>query len=93
MRQHGYTQHRMWRKLHIGMDVKSKEIVLQELTDNHIGENKLFETLLEQYKDGYTRVGGDKGYDSFACHETIGKHGAISAVEPQRKSKERQILA
>lgn len=92
VRQHGYSKHRMWRKLHIGIDVKSKEIVMRELTDNHIGENKLFDTLLDHYPDGYTHIGGDKAYDSFTCHESIGKRGARSAVLPQKKAKIRKYL-
>lgn len=90
VRQHGYTKHRMWRKLHIGIDVKSQQIVMMELTDNHVGENKKLKGLLEQYSDGYTTVGGDKGYDSFDCHEQVGKYGAVSAINIQTDAKERQ---
>jgi Transposase DDE domain len=90
VRQQGYSKHRMWRKLHIGIDTKSKEILMMELTDNHIGENKLFEPLLDQYAGGYTTIGADKGYDSYACHETVGKRGAKSAILVQRKARVRR---
>lgn len=90
VRQHGYTKHRMWRKLHIGIDVETQEITMMELTDNHIGENKLFTPLLNQYADGFTTIGGDKGYDSFECHEEVGRRGAESAILLQRKSKVRK---
>lgn len=93
VRQHGYIKHRMWRKLHIGIDVKSQQIVMMELTDNKIGENKKFAELLSQYKDGYETVGGDKGYDSYACHEEIGKYGAVSAINIQGAAKERKKLS
>lgn len=90
VRQHGYSKRRMWRKLHVGIDVESKEFVMIELTDNHIGENKLLEPLLDQYKDQLIKVGGDKAYDSYECHETIGKRGAESAILLQRKAKVRR---
>jgi|SRR3990172_11444153 len=90
VRQHGYTKHRMWRKLHIGIDVKSQQIVMMELTDNKVGENKKLKGLLEQYSDGFTTVGGDKGYDSFDCHEQVGSYGAVSAINIQTDAKERQ---
>jgi hypothetical protein len=90
VRQHGYTKRRMWRKLHIGIDVKTQEVVMMELTDNRIGENKLFRPLLEQYADGYSTIGGDKGYDSFDCHEAVGSYEATSAILLQRKSKIRE---
>lgn len=92
VRQHGYTKHRMWRKLHIGIDVKTQEIVMMELSENNIGENKLLNPLLNQYEDGFTTIGADKGYDSFACHEEAGNRGATSAILLQRKSKIRKRL-
>ena len=92
VRQHGYTKHRMWRKLHVGVDVISKEFVMVELTDNRIGESKMLEALLEQYKGELSVVSADKGYDSYACHELVGKRGAISAILPQKKAKVRKSL-
>jgi hypothetical protein len=90
VRQHGYSKHRMWRKLHVGIDVESKEFVMMELTDNHIGESKLLKPLLAQYTDDLLKVGGDKGYDSYECHETIGNRGAVSAILLQKKAKIRR---
>src|SRR4029079_9768183 len=90
VRQHGYSKHRMWRKLHVGVDVESKEFVMMELTDNHIGESKLLKPLLAQYTDDLLKVGGDKGYDSYECHEIIGNRGATSAILLQRKAKIRK---
>jgi hypothetical protein len=92
VRQHGYTKRRMWRKLHIGVDVESQEIIMMELTDNKVGENKKLEGLLNQYKGGYSNVGGDKGYDSFECHELVGNYGAVSSINIQEDAKERQKL-
>lgn len=92
VRQHGYTKHRMWRKLHIGIDVETQEIVMMELTDNKVGENKKFPGLLEQYKGGYSKIGGDKGYDSYDCHEQVGHYGAVSAINIQEDAKERKKL-
>lgn len=90
VRQHGYSKHRMWRKLHVGIDVASKEFVMFKLTDNHIGESKLLKPLLNQYQDQLLKVGGDKGYDSYACHETVRDYGAESAIMLQRKAKIRK---
>jgi hypothetical protein len=90
VRQHGYTKHRMWRKLHIGIDVATQQIVMMELTDNTIGENKKLRGLLDQYADGYTKIGGDKGYDSYDCHEQVGKYDAVSAINIQEDAKERK---
>jgi hypothetical protein len=90
VRQHGYTKRRMWRKLHIGIDVVTQQIVMMELTDNNIAENKKLKGLLDQYKEGYEKIGGDKGYDSYDCHEQVGKYGAISAINVREDAKERK---
>lgn len=90
VRQHGYSKHRMWRKLHVGIDVASKEFVMVELTDNHVGESKLLRPLLDQYTGPLIKVGGDKGYDSYDCHETVGRRGAKSAILLQKKARIRK---
>jgi len=90
VRQHGYSKHRMWRKLHIGIDVASQQVVMMALTDNGIGENKLLRPLLNQYTKGYTTIGGDKGYDAYDSHEEVKRRGATSAIMIQRQSKIRQ---
>lgn len=92
VRQHGHTKRRMWRKLHVGIDVKTRQFVMQELTDNHIGENKKLKTLLDQYEGPIDKLGGDKGYDSYDCHEQVGHRGAKSAILLQNKAKERKKL-
>lgn len=90
VRQHGYTKHRMWRKFHAGIDVDTKQFVMMELTDNHVGENKKLHHLLSQYSGPISRVGADKGYDSYECHEIVGALGAESAILLQRRAKIRR---
>jgi hypothetical protein len=90
VRQQGWSKRRMWRKLHIGIDVASQEIVMMELTDNRIGENKLLKPLLDQYPDGYDSIGGDTGYDSYENHEEVGRRGATSKILVQNQAKERE---
>jgi IS5 family transposase len=48
VRQHGYSQHRTWRKLHIGADESSGEIVAAVVTTNNVGDAQVVEDLLEQ---------------------------------------------
>src|SRR4029079_1429340 len=56
VRVHGYSKHRMWTKVHIGIDVETQQIIMMELTDNRVGENKKMPDLLNQYKDGFTKI-------------------------------------
>jgi hypothetical protein len=90
VRMHGYTKRRKWRKLHLGIDVKTQQIVMMKLTENQVSDNKTLSPLLLQYKGGYTRIGGDKAYDSYGCHELVKKYNAVSAINLQETAKERR---
>ena len=91
VRQHGYLKRRTWKKLHIGIDAETQEVVMMELTRNPMPDNKMLAILLDQYPHGITKVGGDKGYDSYDCHEEVGSRGAVSAINIQRRSKVRRL--
>ena len=96
VRQHGFSKHRLWRKLHIGVDEKSQLIVTAELTGNDCGDDKRLPTLLERYKGAVRKVSADGAYDSHACYETIDKRGAIPLIPPQpnptHKQKQREAI-
>ncbi len=83
VRQHGWTKHRMWRKLHIGVDEKSQLIVSALLTENNCGDGKKLPELLDGYKGKINRVSADGAYDSHDCFEDIAKRGAAATIPPQ----------
>jgi len=87
VRQHGYSKRRTWRKFHIGVDVKSQEVVCAELTANDCGDDKLLPTLLNSYKGELSQVSADGAYDSHACYEEIVSRGARPTIPPQANSK------
>lgn len=96
VRQHGWTKHRMWRKLHIGIDEKTKLIVTALMTENNCGDDKKLSDLLNQYEGTYYQISADGAYDSHDCFDNITKRGAIATIPPQSNSKhkpktERQI--
>ena len=45
---HGTTKRRAWRKLHIGIDADSGEIVASDLTDKDVDDASHVEPLLDQ---------------------------------------------
>lgn len=47
VRQHGYTKRRTWRKLHIGADETTGEIVAAVVTTNNVADSQVLEDLLE----------------------------------------------
>jgi IS5 family transposase len=97
VRQHGYDKRRTWRKLHIGIDEKSKLIVTALLTENNCGDDKKLPELLTQYEGKIYQVSADGAYDSHVCFNEIAKRGATATIPPQANSKhkpktEKQIL-
>lgn len=97
VRQHGWTKHRMWRKLHIGVDEASQLIVSALLTENNCGDGKKLPELLDCYKGKIRQVSADGAYDSHDCFEDIAKRGAIATIPPQpnpqhKPKTEKQIV-
>ena len=88
-RQHGWTKHRMWRKLHIGVDEKSQLIVSALLTENNCGDGKKLPELLDGYRGKIKQVSADGAYDSHECFEDIAKRGAIATIPPQPNPRHR----
>jgi len=84
---HGQSKHRMWRKLHLGVDEATNEIIACELTTNHIGDNKVLDPLLGSYQGQIKRVSADKGYDGHEAFDTIVRYGADPVILTQRTAK------
>jgi len=87
VRQHGYTKRRTWRKLHIGADESTGEIVAAVVTTNNVADSQVLEDLLEQVADEIEQVSGDGSYDKRNCYEAIRQRQAKAAIPPQRNAK------
>lgn len=93
VRLHGKDKRRTWRKLHLGVDEATHEILAAELTLCSVGDGEMLPALLDQTEQGgvrITQVSGDGGYDSWACHDAIAARGAIATIPVRRGSKIRQ---
>ena len=83
VRQHGYTKRRTWRKLHLGIDEKTQEIVAGVMTTNDVHDGQVFEDLLDQVEEPIHQVSGDGAYDSFECYEQALEREATVAIPPR----------
>ena len=63
MRQHGWTQHRTWRKLHLGTDAETGEITAETLTEASVDDASQVRPMLQQTKGEVARLYGDGAYD------------------------------
>jgi IS5 family transposase len=87
VRQHGYTYRRTWRKVHLGVDEASGELVAAVVTTNNYSDSQILPDLLAQVEDKIRQVSGDGGYDRRNCYEAIRACQAQATILPQRNAK------
>ena len=73
VRVHGKSRRRTWRKLHLGVDENSGEIVAGVLSSNNVSDGEALPLLLEQIAEPLAQVSGDGGYDQRGCYEALQK--------------------
>ena len=84
MRTHGKQKRRVWRKLHLGVDEASNEILVHELTLNDVHDGLVLPDLLDQFQGAVDQVSADKAYDSLRCHRAIHDRGARAVIPPRK---------
>ncbi|HEU0147699.1 MAG TPA: IS5 family transposase, partial [Bradyrhizobium sp.] len=68
---HGTAKRRSWRKLHIGLDADSGEIVAFDLTDKDVDDASQVEPLLEPLADAPASFMADGAYDRSAVLDAV----------------------
>jgi len=81
-RQHGVSKRRTWRKLHLGVDEATGEIVAMVVTTNDVADGEVLEALLEQIEDEIEQVSTDGAYDHRHCYDAIAAKGAKAVIPP-----------
>ena len=87
VRQHGYTRRRTWRKVHVGVDEASGEIVAAVVTTNSTHDSQELPDLLAQVEEEIAQVSGDGAYDRRRCYEAISQRRARATIPPQHNAK------
>jgi hypothetical protein len=84
---HHVSRRRTWRKLHLGIDESTKEIVAVELTASRVHDSTPVPSLLEQIPDPVRQVSGDGAYDTRACYDAVLQRGALPVFVPRRTAQ------
>jgi hypothetical protein len=87
VRQHGVTKRRTWKKLHLGVDEATGEILAVAVTDNSTGDATELPGLLDQIPEPVGQVSGDTAYDTRRCYDAIRKRQARATIPPRRGAK------
>ena len=89
-RQHGISKRRTWRKLHLGIDEKTGEIISAVVTTNDYHDSQVLEDILDGVEDEISQVSADGAYDTKDCYEKIADRGAKAAIPPRKNARIQQ---
>jgi hypothetical protein len=84
---HGTRRRRSWRKLHIGVDAETGQILASELTTSDVDDGSQVEPLLDQITAPLASFIGDGAYDQAGIDGTIAKrHPEADVIVPPRST-------
>ncbi len=89
VRQHGWSQRRAWRKVHLAVDSQSGEIQAVEVTDAGVSDAEALPPMLEQVANPMASAAGDGAYDRRSVYQAIQAHspGAQIVIPPRRDAR------
>jgi hypothetical protein len=83
VRQHGKSKRRVWRKVHVGVETDTKEIVIALMSDSNIHDADVFSDLMEQIDSPVEQVSADGAYDKRKVYDELMQRGIRAAIPPQ----------
>ena len=89
VRTHGTSKRRNWRKIHIGMDPDTQEILLSELTENNGSDIDVMINLLDNIHS-IGDVYGDGLYDADRIYKIIWKLGGRPIIPIKKNVRHKQ---
>lgn len=90
VRVHGWSKHRTWKKLHIGVDEATGDILVGEVTGNDATDGQLLAPLLDQLpvSTRIDQVSADGAFDKRVCYEACARRDVLRiAIPPQHNAK------
>jgi len=86
VRAHGIGKRRTWKKLHVGIDSITQEILVCELTDRDGGDGVTAMKMLDEIDGTLNQVLGDGAYDGRNFREAVEQLGANIIVPPPKNA-------
>jgi hypothetical protein len=84
---HGSRRRRSWRKLHLGIDAETGEILASELTTSDVDDGSQVEPLLDQITAPLASMIGDGAYDQAGVYRTVAeRHPEADVIIPPRST-------
>ena len=89
-RQQGISKRRTWRKLHLGIDEATGEIVSAVATTNDYHDSQVLGNILDGVEEDLQQVSTDGAYDTQKCYEAIQQRQAKAIIPPRKNAKIKQ---
>jgi len=87
VRMHGASKRRTWRKVHIGVNEATGEIVFGAVTTNDVSDAEMLPEMLEEADFSVSAVSCDGAYDKKNCYDSISLLGAEALIPPRRDAR------
>ena len=85
LEKHGTKTRRLWRKLHIGVDAESGQIIAASLTAKEVDDGAEVGPLLDQVTGAVSLFIADGGYDQDRVHDSVAeRHPEAAVIVPPR---------
>jgi hypothetical protein len=82
---HGIRSRRRWRKLHLGIDAITHEIVASDLTPDDVGDIFEMPALLDQIDAEVASMTADGAYDGEGVYDAVAeRHPQVAVIIPPR---------
>lgn len=87
VRQHGASKRRTWRKLHLSVDPKTREILAETLTENSGHDSQQVADVLDPIERPIKSCAGDGAYDTWAVYKYLERRGIAPLIPPKKNAK------
>lgn len=84
VRQHGVDKRRTWRKLHVGVNEATGEILSAVASTNNFSDDQALVDILDGIESEIEQVSGDGAYDKRKCYKAIAARGAQPTIPPRK---------
>lgn len=90
VRQHGYSKHRTWRKLHLAVDPATGEVLANALTTNSVADAEVVPALVDAVTEPIASFTGDGAYDHWMVYTTLQQRQIRSTIPPRKNARIKQ---
>jgi IS5 family transposase len=87
VRQHGWSKHRTWRKIHLAVDESTGIIESCVMTTNSVDDAAMVGALLDESSGEVDKVAADGAYDKKKVYEELDKRKIKPVIPPRKDAK------